>query len=155
MVTHRPLHRSGRAAFPHPAPASGDDAKAGPVRLSVSVHRARPSLDFPTRPAASSAAGGHRISRFSCEMWPCVHGVSDRAGSRRLSRSRGAGWGLPLLLPASAPRREVRSRLHTRPARAPVNASTPPLQAVPHDSGSVWIATPSPYDSFIHNISPV
>src|SRR5436190_19892310 len=27
MVAHNPLHRSGRAGFPHPAPASGDDAK--------------------------------------------------------------------------------------------------------------------------------
>src|SRR6202158_3273334 len=27
MVAHNPLHRSGRAAFPHPALASGDDAK--------------------------------------------------------------------------------------------------------------------------------
>ncbi len=28
MVTHNPLHRSGRAGFPHPALASGDDATA-------------------------------------------------------------------------------------------------------------------------------
>jgi hypothetical protein len=27
MIAHSPLHGSGRAAFPHPAPASGDDAK--------------------------------------------------------------------------------------------------------------------------------
>ena len=127
----------------------------GPVRLPVPVHRRRTSLDFPTRPATSSAAGGHGISRFSCEVCPYVLGVSDRAGSRRVSRYRRAGWSLPLLLTASAPRREVLSRLNTRPARAPVNASTPPLQAAPHDSGSVWVATPSPYDSFIHNTSPV
>jgi single stranded DNA-binding protein len=29
------------------------------------------------------------------------------------------------------------------------------LRAAPHDSGPVWIATPSPYDSFIHYTSPV
>src|SRR5206468_3260232 len=28
MVTHNPLHRSGRAALPHPAPTLGDDAEA-------------------------------------------------------------------------------------------------------------------------------
>lgn len=28
MVTHNPLHRSGRAALPHPALALGDDAQA-------------------------------------------------------------------------------------------------------------------------------
>ena len=47
------------------------------------------------------------------------------------------------------------SRLNTRPARTPVNASAMPLLTVPHDSGPVWIATPSPYDSFIHDTSPV
>ena len=125
------------------------------VRLPVPVHHRRASLDFPMRPAAPSAAGGHRISRFSCEVFPYVLGVSDRAGSRRISRWRYAGWGLPLLLTASAPRRDVLSRLNTRPARAPVNASTRPLQTAPHDSGSVWVASPSPYDSFIHYTSPV
>ncbi len=47
------------------------------------------------------------------------------------------------------------SRLHTRPARTPVNASPPPSQAEAHDSGPMWLATPSSYDSFIHTILPV
>jgi hypothetical protein len=34
MVTHNPLHGSGRADFPHPALASGDDAKP-PQRIGV------------------------------------------------------------------------------------------------------------------------
>src|SRR6266571_2591695 len=127
----------------------------GPVRLPVSVHRRRASLDFPTRPAAPSATGEHRISRFPHMVFPYVLGVSDRAGSRRISRYRCAGWGLPLLPTASAPRRKFLSRLITRPARAPVNASTPPSRAAPHDSGSVWVANPSPYDSFIHSTMPV
>jgi len=78
-----------------------------------------------------------------------------RDESRRVSRYRRAEWSLPLLLTASAPRRNGLSRLNTRPARAPVNASTPPSQAAPHDSGSVWVANPSPYDSFIHYTSAV
>ena len=125
------------------------------VRLPLVVHRRRASADFPTRPAAASAAGDHGISRFSCEVFPYVHGVSDRAELRRRSRYRGAGWGLPHLSTASALRSNPVSRLNTRPARAPVNASTPPLQAAPHDSGSVWVASPSPYDSCIHDTSPV
>ena len=28
MIAYDPLHRSGRAALPHPAPALGDDAEA-------------------------------------------------------------------------------------------------------------------------------
>ncbi len=46
-------------------------------------------------------------------------------------------------------------RLNTRPARAPVNASPEPSRALAHDSGSMWLATPSSYDSLIHNTSPV
>ena len=52
------------------------------------------------------------------------------------------GWGLPLSPTASASRSEALTRLYTRPARSPVNASTPPSRAAPHDSGSVWVATP-------------
>src|SRR6266852_3268615 len=41
------------------------------------------------------------------------------------------------------------------PVLSPVNASTPLLRVMPHDSGPVWFATPSPYDSFIHYTSLV
>jgi hypothetical protein len=37
----------------------------------------------------------------------------------------------------------------------PVNASTPPSRAAPHDSGPMWVADPLSYDSFIHYTSPV
>jgi hypothetical protein len=127
-----------------------------PLTSLLPVVGRRTSLDFPTRPAAATAVtGGPRSSRISCEVFPYVLGVSDRAGSRRVSRYRRDGWGLPHLLTASAPRRMFLSRLNSRPVRAPVNASTLPSQAAPHDSGSAWVAHPSPYDSFIHNTSPV
>jgi hypothetical protein len=125
------------------------------VRLPVLVHRRRVSLDFPTRPAPPSGAGEHRTSRFSCEVSPYVHGVSDRAGSVRISRCRCARCCLPLLSTASASRRNVLSRLNTRPARTPVNASTPLLREAPHDSGPSWVADPLTCDSFIHTTSPV
>jgi hypothetical protein len=127
----------------------------GPVRLPMSVHHRRVSLDFPTRPATSSAAGRHGISRFSREVFPYMHGVSDRAGSSSISRYRCSGCSLPPLLTASAPRRECLSRLNTRPARSPVNASPLPSRATTHDSGPLWAANPSTYDSFIHYTSPV
>jgi len=47
------------------------------------------------------------------------------------------------------------SRLNTWPARTPVNASAAALLLPPHDSGPVWLATPSPYGSLIHYTSPV
>ena len=127
----------------------------GPVRLPVSVHRRRASSDFPTRPVCNSLAGRHRTSRFPSKVFPDVHGVCDRAGSDGISRWRYHRCCLPLLLTASAPRSKVLSRLNTRPVRTPVNASAPLLRTAPHDSGPVWIASPSLYDSFIHNTSPV
>jgi hypothetical protein len=47
------------------------------------------------------------------------------------------------------------SQLNTQPACAPVNASPTALQLPTHDSGSGWLATPFPCDSFIHNSTPV
>ena len=47
------------------------------------------------------------------------------------------------------------SRLNTWPARTPVNASAAAFLPPPHDSGPVWLATPSPYGSLIHDTLPV
>src|SRR5947209_312042 len=125
------------------------------VRLPVFVHHRRASLDFPMRPQTYSVRGERGISRFPCEVLPYVHGVCDRAGSRGTSRYRRLGWGLPLLLTASASRSEFLTRLNTRPVLPPVNASSPPSRAAPHDSGPLWFASPSTYETFIHNTSPV
>src|SRR6266404_172024 len=125
------------------------------VRLPTSVRHRRTSLDFPTRPKTTTALGEHGISRFPSEVSPYVHGVSDRAGLWHTSRYRCTRWRLPLLLTASASRRKFLTRLNTRPARSPVNASTLPLRAAPHDSGPMWVATPLSYDFFIHYTSPV
>src|SRR5450755_4534620 len=112
------------------------------VRLPRSVHHRRASLDFPMRPKATAALGRLGISRFPSEGPPYVHGVCDRAGLWHTSRFRCTRWGLPLSPTASASRRIVLTRLNTRPARSPVNASTPPSRAAPHDSGPMWVATP-------------
>jgi len=62
---------------------------------------------------------------FPNVVLPRMHGVSDRAGFRRAWRWRRAGWGLPRSPIASAPRSgSWISRLKTRPARPPVNASS-------------------------------
>src|SRR5712691_10757621 len=130
-------------------------AHYGPVRLPWAVHRRRVSVDFPTRPAAPSATGTPGLSRFSRKVCPGMLGVSDRAEPRHVLRWRRVGYRLPLLLTASALRSECLSRLNTRPARPPVNVSPSPLRTPTHDSGPVWVAGPSPYDSFIRNTSPV
>src|ERR671918_231214 len=123
----------------------------GPVRLPLPVHRRRVSMDFPTRPAGPSPTGRQGLSRFSREVCPGMHGVSDRAGLHRVLPLRRVGYGLPPSSTASASRRSFLSRLYTRPARTPVNAS----RTAAHDSGPVWAANPSPYDSCIRNTSPV
>ncbi len=134
----------------------------GAVRLPPTVHHRRASLDFPMRSADPLSTDGWGTSRFPRKVLPSVHGVSDRAGAEDASRYRRPRCGLPLISTASAPRGTHRSpgrawfsRLNTRPARSPVNASSLPLRTTPHDSGPVWVATPSPYDSFIHYTLPV
>jgi hypothetical protein len=139
MIAHNPLHGSGRAAL---------------RRLPRSVHHRRASLDFPMRPS-STALGGRGMSRFPLEVPAYVHGACDRAGLPYTSRYRCTGYCLPLLLTASASRSKFLTRLNSRPARSPVNASTPPSRAAPHDSGPMWVANPLSYDVFIHYTSPV
>ncbi len=125
----------------------------GPVRLPSSVHRRRTSLDFPTRPAAPSATGEAGISRLPRKVFPYVLGVCDRAGSRSASRYRRPGCGLPHPPTASAPQSNSFRGSIPGPhvPLSPVNASPPPSRAAAHDSGPPWVASPSTYDSFIHN----
>jgi DNA polymerase V len=47
------------------------------------------------------------------------------------------------------------SQLDTWPACTPVNASPSTLRSPTHDSGPMWLAGPSSYDSFIHYFLPV
>ena len=128
---------------------------SGSVRLPRSVRHRCTSLDFPMRPKATAALGRPGISRFPNEVSAYVLGVSDRAGLKHTSRYRCTRWGLPHLLTASASRSEFLTRLNTRPVRSPVNASTPPLRAAPHDSGPMWVASSHSYDFCIHYTSPV
>jgi len=159
-LTHEPGSKSGArcqqtdfpwpAAFPPPPPQPGhcrpDLVRQLPryyaaVRLlSTMAHRRTPS-GFPMR-SALDVAEGAEISRFPREMCPRMHGVSDCAGSAPASPKRQARCGLRHVSTASAPRttRSFRhgaciSRLNTRPARTPVNASPTPSRMCTHDSG--------------------
>ena len=125
------------------------------VRLPRSVRHRRASLDFPMRPRANATLGGLGTSRFPREVSPYVHGVFDRAGLWHASRYRRIRWCLPPSPTASASRSNFLTRLNTRPARSPVNASTLLLRTAPHDSGPMWVANPLSYDCCIHYTSPV
>ena len=105
------------------------------------------------RPPRADTPG---LSRFPSGMHAYMHGVFDRAGSGDISRSRCRRCGLPPTRRASAPRRWFPFRGSVaRPARTPVNASPAALRPMVHDSEPVWVATPSPYDTCIHNIPAV
>jgi hypothetical protein len=133
----------------------------GAVRLPAVVRHRRGSLDFPMRSALPARADDRRLSRFPCVVFPYMRGVSDRAGSTAASRWRQPRCGLPHQVmcvgtPEWPPFGGLPiSRFNTRPARTPVNASSPSLRIATHDSGPVWLARPSPYDSCIHDTSPV
>ena len=134
----------------------------GTVRLPVPVHHRGTSLDFPMRSAPPSLSDKHGISRLPLKVLARMLRVSDRAGSLGVSRLRRLQSCLPLSSTASAPQSShlLRdggsiSRLHTWPARTPVNASLVPLRTTTmHDSGSVWVASPSLDETFIHNTLP-
>ncbi|CAE6860748.1 hypothetical protein R69658_07602 [Paraburkholderia aspalathi] len=135
------------------------------VRLPAPMAHRRTPMGFTMRTAPDASqrdAVGRGTSRFPGKVFPCVHGVSDRAGSGTASPMRQHRCGLRLISTASAPRSTRRSRhgacisrLNTRPARTPVNASPAPLRVHTHDSEPPWLARPSTYDSFIHNTLPV
>jgi hypothetical protein len=206
VVTHDPLHGSGRAALPHPALASGNDAWAaarrlcssarcasgrrgvrdafcwsfplgqspslhlfrrrlpnfvrrllryyGTVRLPAPVHHRRTSLDFPTRPAAHQPQAdiGSPGSRARC-FRTCSGSLTTRDSSasrhtmRPISPSAPSdGVGVP----------KIRSFAAQYPGcTCPCQRFGSSLRSSPHDSGSAWVADPSPYGSFIHYTSPV
>src|SRR3989442_9645495 len=57
MVTHNPLHGSGRAGLPHPALALGDNAKS-PQGIGMTNARGRqPALNEPPHPLPGDAGG--------------------------------------------------------------------------------------------------
>ena len=127
----------------------------GAVRLPGSVHRRRASLDFPTRPAAPSATGEPRTSRFSCEVFPYVPGSSTAQdpNASRDGDAPSAAFRISLL--RRRPELSCFRGSIARPARTPVNASALPLRETPHDSGPLWVASPSTCVSFIHYTPPV
>ena len=97
------------------------------------------------------------------ETWPTFEvrsewgGVCDRAESVHIWLWRYVQCCLPTFSTASALRTVMQelTRLNTRPACSPVNASDMSLPTYPHDSGPMWLATPSPYRTSTCYSSPV
>ena len=117
------------------------------VRLLASRRAPRQGSPEPQRQVLGSP--GSRVGRVRACMG------SQTARDPHAPRQRGA-HGVAFEV-ASAPRRPevVVSQLNTQPALSPVNASPAPSPAHTHDSGPLWLAKPSAYDSFIHYNPPV
>src|SRR6266542_6872975 len=64
-------------------------------------------------------------------------------------------WPSAYLHGVGTPVRISISRLNTRPACSPVNASPPQLPAPTHDSGPLWVATPSTFRTCIYCTAPI
>ena len=56
MVAHNPLHGSGRADFPHPALASGNDAHAAQGIRMTNTGGRQPAVDQPPHSVPEHAA---------------------------------------------------------------------------------------------------
>ena len=128
----------------------------GRVRLPLAVHHRITGATLPMRTAQDglSRTASQRISRFPCKTLPSMYGVSDRAEPRCTLRWRCPGVAFRFLLRRRRSELTI-SRLNTRPARSPVNASPSPLRAPTHDSGPRWIAIPFSYETLIHYVLPV
>jgi hypothetical protein len=124
------------------------------VRLPAPVHHRRTSLDFTMRPTRARL-GSRRISRFSRKLFPCLPGVSDRAGYQRPLPMRSVDYCLPHSLTGSASRTKPLFAAQYPAGTSPVNASPNGLLRMTHDSGPLWLARPLTYDSFIHYNLPV
>jgi hypothetical protein len=104
MIAHAPLHRSGRAALPHPAPTLGHDAEAHHGIGMTDRSRRKPPYDkashtAPRQVVALAATAQHRLPQADhchaegAQRW-AIHGHSvisevtqqDRAQIRSLFR---------------------------------------------------------------------
>jgi hypothetical protein len=84
-----------------------------------------------------------------------ARGLRPRGVLSRLAIATRSVWPSAYLHGVGTPELSKISRLDTRPARSPVNASPTTSQSLAHDSEPVWVAGPLPYETFIRNTSPV
>jgi hypothetical protein len=103
------------------------------------------------RSVALVATENRRISRFPSAVRPRVLGVSDRAGSQGASRWQRPRCGLPPTSTASAPRCRHVFRGSIPGPHVPLSTlRRTELPPPTHDSGPLWVATPSTFRTFTY-----
>ncbi len=127
----------------------------GSVRLPVFVRHRLLSLDFPMRPERT---GRSRVNpgslNFRARCVPTCQGHRPRRTPAQLAMA--LDWMLPSALcqGVGVLKLGVFRGSIAWPAVPPVYASYPALRLCPQDSEPVWLARPSPYDSFIRYTLP-
>jgi hypothetical protein len=136
-------------SFPGTTPRSDFPPPWWLAVLRLLASRRAPRQGSCEQPRQAVGSPGSRVGRVRACMGP------QTARDPRAPRHGGAHD--VAFEVASAPRHPgtVVSQLNTQPALPPVNASPAPSRVPAHDSGPLWIATPSTYDSFIHYNPPV
>jgi hypothetical protein len=105
---------------------------------------------FPDPPAANFAAGADEISQFLFGEFLRMLRAFDRVWLAEDSRVASSSmWPSASLNSVGAPDCLI-PRLNGWPALSPVNASTTPSRAPPHDSGPGWFANPFLCRTFIN-----
>ena len=125
MIAQDLLCRSRRATLPRRAPAPGEDSG---TELGI-------------------AAAGMRGRKLVANV--VFHPLSREAVVLTATQEQAVARPTDLLTG------DVISRLDAQPSLSPVNASRAQSPAPAHDSGPVWVATPSAFGTFIHYTSPV
>jgi hypothetical protein len=124
------------------------------VRLPMTVHHRITPLGFPTRPLfsllpeATMGSPGFRAGCFrTCSGSLTAQGRNESRATDPLHFAFRPLYGVGALdfRDFTAPYRATRS---------PVNASPPTSRPTAHDSGPMWLATPSSHDSFIQDTLP-
>ncbi len=150
--------------FPPPSPPAGFSPAL--VRRSLRYPWACPTSHDRSSPSCSfriHGASPRAISQGQAWDLPVpVQRVSMRARGLRPRRARPSlALAGRTVLPSAFDdtvgtlKLNLLSRLNARPALPPVNASPAPLRSPAHDAGSMWLAGPSSYGTFIHYSLPV
>jgi len=79
MVAHDPLHRSGRAALPHPAPALGDDGQAVEGIWVADICGRKPPDDEAFHPVPTKPSAGILAAPFQDAVPEPTDGIAEDA----------------------------------------------------------------------------
>ena len=128
----------------------------GSVRLPVFVHHRIPSLDFPIRPKRTGCSWENPGSlNFRARYVPTCQGHRPRRTPAQLAIALDRMLPSALCQGVGVLKLGVFRGSIAWPVVPPVYASYLTLRPCPQDSEPVWLARPSPYDSFIRYILPV